>query len=210
MGSEPRGGRCSPPRSGRRRGASPNPAYRSWAGTAPAEKVGLQAERIDQGEHPPHGGRRRGYRCAPVGRRAEGPPPLAARPLLRSPRRPPGRNRPGTGRDGARGMMTEGLRTVGSVLDSPRAARRFRPRPDWPPDVFAITAALLNETETFLLVVSLPEGRMWPPTPRWAAWSGKRGRLGPAGSGRRPPPGPSCWPTAGAVSEVRATCPSAS
>jgi len=65
--------------------------------------------------------------------------------------------------------MTEALRTVGSVLDSLVPREDWDRVPDWPPDVFAVTAALLNETETFLLVVSPPAGRLWPPTPRWAS-----------------------------------------
>lgn len=65
--------------------------------------------------------------------------------------------------------MTEDLRTVGSLVDRLVSPEAWDGLLDWPPDVFAVTAMLLNETETFLLVVSPPPGELWPPTPGWAA-----------------------------------------
>lgn len=38
----------------------------------------------------------------------------------------------------------------------------------WPPDVFAVSAILLNETEAYRLVVSPPEDACWPTVEGWA------------------------------------------
>ncbi|MBP1632716.1 MAG: hypothetical protein H6Q11_1004, partial [Acidobacteria bacterium] len=73
-------------------------------------------------------------------------------------------------------IMSEVMRTVGSVLDSLAPAADRQGMPAWPPDVFAVTALLLNETEAFLLVVSPPPGRVWPPTPGWTALVREVGR----------------------------------
>lgn len=102
--------------------------------------------------------------------------------------------------------MTESPRTVGSVLDS------LVPRDDgdrvldWPPDVFATTALLLNETEAFLLTVSPPAGRLWPPTPGWAARVREAGREWAARLGDPAAPLPDllteCWHSLGDAREV--------
>lgn len=62
----------------------------------------------------------------------------------------------------------EGARDISSVL-----ASFPMPMPQgnviwWPPDVFAITARLLNDTESFRFAVSPPDAEEWPPEPDWA------------------------------------------
>jgi len=103
-------------------------------------------------------------------------------------------------------MMTEVLRTVGSVLDSLVPRADWDRVPEWPPDVFAITAALLNETESFLLVVSPPGGRMWPPTPRWATMVREAGRAWATRLGEESAPLPDlladCWHRLGEARDV--------
>lgn len=73
--------------------------------------------------------------------------------------------------------------TVGSVLDSLVPLSGRDGIPTWPPDVFGVTAVLLNETESFLFVVSPPAGRHWPPTPGWARGVQAAGREWAAGLG---------------------------
>ncbi|OFW52592.1 MAG: hypothetical protein A2V75_00400, partial [Actinobacteria bacterium RBG_16_70_17] len=72
--------------------------------------------------------------------------------------------------------MSEGVRTIGSVVESLVPASQWDAMPEWPPDVFALTALLLKETEAFLLVVSPPAGKVWPPTSGWAAMVREVGR----------------------------------
>ena len=72
--------------------------------------------------------------------------------------------------------MSDDVRTIGSVIESLVPAGRWEAMPEWPPDVFALTALLLNETEAYLLVVSPPPGKVWPPTSGWAAMVRQGGR----------------------------------
>jgi hypothetical protein len=59
-------------------------------------------------------------------------------------------------------------RTIGSLLAAAPSARGWDEIPWWPPDVFAVTAVVLNESEAFRFVVSPPDGQAWPPTTAWA------------------------------------------
>lgn len=72
--------------------------------------------------------------------------------------------------------MSDGVRTIGSVIESLVPAGHWEAMPEWPPDVFALTARLLNETEAYLLVVSPPPGKVWPPASGWAAMVRQGGR----------------------------------
>ncbi len=60
----------------------------------------------------------------------------------------------------------------------------------WPPDVFALTAVLLEESGIYRLVVSPPPGRQWPPTPTWGAEARKTGRTWQAQAEKRQCPTP--------------------
>jgi hypothetical protein len=44
----------------------------------------------------------------------------------------------------------------------------WEPHSKWPPDVFAITSILLEETGAYRLIVSPPTGAVWPGTDGWA------------------------------------------
>ena len=46
----------------------------------------------------------------------------------------------------------------------------------WPPDIFALTAVLLEETGIYRLVVSPPKGYAWPPHSKWASFARHTGR----------------------------------
>lgn len=87
-------------------------------------------------------------------------------------------------------MMNQRTGTVGSILDSVAPRSEWDDIPSWPPDVFGITALLLNATEAFLFVVSPPAGRHWPPTPGWAEAvqeAGRRWAAGPPAASSAPP-----------------------
>jgi hypothetical protein len=61
--------------------------------------------------------------------------------------------------------------TIEDVLRSvaPRraGARSWRSLAEWPPDVFAVTSSILEDSGTYRLIVSPPPECDWPPDPLW-------------------------------------------